>query len=163
MTYRQNWDALAHSTIPGDLEDTNTHEQYCFPPTTRLPTPSPSPFAQLRNFADASLSEPSSPSIEKEREIYIAELAKTSQGNPVTEDLAILDEFIWHFDNRIASSIPCFRSVDITVTEDTREEYYLAMAAVGGLLCPLQGSFKIAHCLFNSSRLKLLGFVSFHF
>ena len=49
---------------------------------------------------------------------------------------------------------------DFVVHGNTPHELYLAMAALGGLFCQVQGSYKVAKTMYNDARRLLMASVS---
>jgi hypothetical protein len=73
-------------------------------------------------------------------------------------DLEIVNIFLNIFARNIPSYFTLFQ--DLSVTSDTRPEYTLAAAAVGGLYCTIAGSFELSKSMYNDSRRLLLSLVS---
>ena len=73
-------------------------------------------------------------------------------------DLEIVNMFL----NLFSRNVPrCFRLFqDSVFTADTRQEFILAAAAVGGLHCSVNGSFEFSKAMYNDSRRLLLASVS---
>jgi hypothetical protein len=72
-------------------------------------------------------------------------------------DLEIVNVFL----NLFSRNVPRFFSLfqDLTITSETRPDYVLAAAAVGGLYCTIPGSFEFSKAMYNDSRKLLLASV----
>lgn len=72
-------------------------------------------------------------------------------------DLEILNVFL----NLFARNVPRFFRLfnDLSVTSQTRPDYVLAAAAIGGLYCTTTGSFEFSKAMYNDSRRMLLASV----
>ncbi|KAL3481295.1 hypothetical protein BJX99DRAFT_253597 [Aspergillus californicus] len=82
----------------------------------------------------------------------------TQGAEDITLDPVILDEFLWLFRDHVAPWLAVFRSREIIITRRTRKEWYLAMAGLGALYCPVQGSWPLAQSLFHCSWQNLVLF-----
>ncbi|TKA62152.1 hypothetical protein B0A55_10538 [Friedmanniomyces simplex] len=70
--------------------------------------------------------------------------------DPSIYDLDILDIWIELAITRVGGTFPLFQS--FRVDENTRDELYLAVAAVGGAFCDAENSFDLARVMFNDAR-----------
>lgn len=74
-------------------------------------------------------------------------------------DVDVLNVFLNLFYRHIPKTFTLFETSRIT---DQNKSYYtLALAAVGGLFCSVNGSFEIVKVMYNDSRRLLLASVSF--
>ncbi|KAK3114901.1 hypothetical protein LTR53_006322, partial [Teratosphaeriaceae sp. CCFEE 6253] len=65
-------------------------------------------------------------------------------------DLDVLDIWIECAIACIGQSFPLFQTFN--VDESTKDELYIAMAAVGGVFCGAEGSFNLARVMYNDAR-----------
>lgn len=65
------------------------------------------------------------------------------------------------FLNLFSRNVPRFFKLfqNLVITNDTRPDYVLAAAAVGGLYCTTPGSFELCKAMYNNSRRLLLASV----
>ena len=90
-------------------------------------------------------SERSSPRPEKDQRAW-----SQSSISPHVYDKDTINVLLNVFQQHLSSSFPIF--ANFTVDADTRQELYLAMAAVGALFCDVWGSHSIAKALYNDAR-----------
>lgn len=151
-------DTFRHGTpSQGDVEAT----QINYPSSTRAGASTgdhSDAHFRLRAFSE-HISAPPSPSISQERNRWISGLGKEAPLSSAMHDRAIIDEFLWLFQDHVAVWFSCFRDIDLKITRQTRKEWYLAMAAIGALFCRIDGSTKIARWLYHCARQKLFSFV----
>ena len=100
-----------------------------------------------------------SPTFAKEHEHLVSILKNEQAAESTRLDQAILDEFLWLFRDCAAPWLSAFRDREIIITPHTRKEWYLAMAGVGALYCPVEGSQAVSRWLYHCSRQSLLSFV----
>ena len=72
-------------------------------------------------------------------------------------DLEIVNVFLNIFSRNMPSFFKLFR--DLAITSQTRPDFILAAAAVGGLYCQINGSFEFSKAMYNDSRRLLLASV----
>lgn len=105
-------------------------------------------YAKLQQFSTAYReSRPTSPKINQEQQRW---LLNSGPVHSVVHDRMILDVFLGLFQSRLSTTFPCFRN--FRIYRDTRQELYLAMAAVGGLYCDVPGSTKVAKWYYYNAR-----------
>lgn len=73
-------------------------------------------------------------------------------------DLDVVNVFLNIFTRNITGFFPVFRGLNVTT--NTRPEYVLAAAAVGGLYCSISGSIELSKAMYNDSRRLVLASVS---
>lgn len=100
-----------------------------------------------------------SSSLNKEDENLVSILKNEQAAEGTDLDQAILDEFLWLFQDCATPWLGAFRNRQIIVTQYTRKEWYLAMAAIGALYCPIDGSCALARWLYHYARQSLYAFV----
>lgn len=76
-------------------------------------------------------------------------------------DLEIINVFLNLFTRNVPRFFRLFE--DLAVTTETRPDYVLAAAAVGGLYCSTTGSFEFSRAMYNDSRRLLLASVGEEF
>lgn len=110
---------------------------------------------------DRSLGRSPAPSSDhfREKMQWLLNVADRSSESIVVRDRTIVDHFLSLYENHVAPW-PTWSTENICVTEETPEEWYLGLAALGGLFCPAQGSRLVALHLANQARRKLLAHVS---
>ncbi|KAI0131929.1 hypothetical protein BJ170DRAFT_679828 [Xylariales sp. AK1849] len=116
--------------------------------------------SRLQALAEVNLSRPPSPGHQQERNQWLASLGREDPSAAVMRnDRVIINEFLRLFQARVANWFSCFRQATIVITKKTRREWYLAMAALGGLYCPVEGSNRIARWLYHCARQQLFSYV----
>lgn len=73
-------------------------------------------------------------------------------------DRGVLNVFLNLFHRHIPKTFPLFEN--ITYGKKPQAEYYLVMAAIGGLFCSVSGSSEVAKSMFNDARRLFLASVS---
>lgn len=72
-------------------------------------------------------------------------------------DAEVINVFLNLFSRHVPKFFAAFS--DLTITCETRPDYVLAAAAVGGLYCTTTGSFDFSRAMYNDSRRLLLASV----
>ena len=116
-------------------------------------------FLQFENVSESLLSRPTSPSTIQARQRWFSATKNDDVSISIMQDTELINEFIWLFQDNIADSFSLFRDQDVQITRHTRKEWYLSMAAVGGLFCGTPGALKVSQWLYHSARQILLSYV----
>jgi hypothetical protein len=81
----------------------------------------------------------------------------SSPPNIEDHDPDVVNIFLNLFHKHIPETFPLFE--EVTIGQKIRAEYYIAMAATGGLFCSVPGSFEVAKSMYNDARRLLLASV----
>ena len=151
-------------TNVSELNDLDTIAPVIYDPQTAATLPGEDEHADVydrfRTFSNIVPSRPPSPRSQSTRQHWFAAAATVDTNLFTSQHQKIIDEFLWLFQSRVAGFLSLFRDKVVFIEEETPTEWYLAMAAVGGLFCKVKGSIKIAKWLYHSARRRLNSKVS---
>jgi hypothetical protein len=108
---------------------------------------------QLQEYFDRKSRAPS-PAPGTRRSMWFSALPRLQD-----HDVDVVNIFLNLFYRHIPKTFTIFGGTKIT--DRNRPDYILALAAVGGLFCSVNGSFEIAKPMYNDSRRLLLASVCF--
>ncbi|KEF59120.1 uncharacterized protein A1O9_03964 [Exophiala aquamarina CBS 119918] len=115
-------------------------------------------FRRFRHFSDLDTSRAQSPASSSARPHFASAPATEDPTSTGVDNRAVLDVFITLFEINAAPWLDAITD-EIFITSKTPPEWFLAIAALGGLFCNTPGAGTIARWLYNNSRYKLLAFV----
>lgn len=105
----------------------------------------------MQDYFDGKSRAPS-PTLDKSKAMWYSEAPDLKN-----HDTDVLNVFLNLFHKHIPETFPLFAGT--TVNAGSKPEYYLVMAAIGGLFCSVPGSHEVAKSMYNDARRLLLATV----